>query len=45
MNQLSFHSYQKIKPRANFEFTIFIVSSVIGVQAIKITKKVLDIGN
>jgi len=28
MNQLSFHSYRKIKPRANFEFTIFIVSSI-----------------
>jgi len=28
MNQLSFHSCQKIKQRANFEFTIFIVSSI-----------------
>jgi len=28
MNQLSFHSYRKIKPRANFEFPIFIVSSI-----------------
>jgi len=34
MNQLSFHSYRKIKPRADFEFTIFIASSI-GVQAVK----------
>jgi len=25
---VQFHSYQKIKPRANFEFAIFIVSSI-----------------
>ena len=27
-NQLSFHSYRKIKPRVNFEFNSFIVSSI-----------------
>jgi len=40
MNQLSFHSYQKLKPWANFEFTSFIVSSINeGVQTVKIHKK------
>jgi len=28
MNQLSFHSYRKTKPCANFEFTSFIVSLI-----------------
>ena len=28
MNQLGFHSYRKIKPWENFEFTSFIVSLI-----------------
>ena len=43
MNQLSFNSYWKIIPRVNFEFTIFIVSSIndsLSVQTVKNLKKV-----